>query len=54
MCKNEKCPIYDRCDKEEEQANYCRKVELFVRLSQVEMARPRVHYVELPTRPAIN
>jgi hypothetical protein len=49
MCKKEDCPIYDTCDKEQEQAVYCRKIELLLHLSKVgRLSRPRSNFVPLP------
>ncbi len=50
MCKKTDCPIYDKCDKEDEQAYYCRKVELLVHLSKIVKRRPVINYVALPTQ----
>ncbi|HLG21128.1 MAG TPA: hypothetical protein VI895_15115 [Bdellovibrionota bacterium] len=51
MCKKEDCPIYSTCDKEYDQALYCRKVELLLHLSQIQKKpRPRVNYVKAPER----
>ena len=49
MCKKEDCPIYQTCDKEYDQALYCRKVELLLHLSKMQKkVQPRVNYVKLP------
>ena len=54
MCKKEDCPIYDSCDKEHDQALYCRKVELLLHLSRHERFRkPKINYVRLPLLPVL-
>ncbi len=55
MCKKEDCPIYESCDKEHDQALYCRKVELLIHLSKTGKAPRRrpVTYVSGPVRPVI-
>ncbi len=52
MCKKTDCPIYGTCDKENDQALYCRKVELLVHLSRkAKWSRPRVNYVRSSSLP---
>jgi hypothetical protein len=52
MCKKEDCPIYDSCDKDQEQALYCRKVELLVHLSRKgKVKAPRFFYSAPPVSP---
>ena len=49
ICKKTDCPIYETCEKEIDQAMYCRKVELLLHLSkQNPNPRPRFNYVRLP------
>jgi len=46
MCKKDDCPIYDTCEKDVDQAYYCRKVEIFVHLSKILKKRPRYNYIK--------
>jgi hypothetical protein len=54
MCKKDDCPIYETCDKEHDQALYCRRVELLVHLSKTgKGVRRRRTYVSWPVQPVV-